>query len=437
MRLPGAICCWTFAWYTHSAPGEPYEDLGRAMQETAARGFDTLRVCAMPSYVSRALRTHERLRLAQFRQGISDNLRWYDFRGGITVDPPRRLLELFTEARRAGIRIVVSNWDFQQAFKFEAEPQLYERLRDLRSLEEMFGHIEVTLRDTLALLAEHDLLEVVAAVEILNEFEGTEVGPLAEIVPWRAEEQGPVVATAAYQRRVREEARAPIERTIEGLRGEFPDLPFTIDSTWPWTEPAPPANRDVTAVNMYITNKPIFPGYYELFSNGDLWFGEVLDAPSRPLLRGDAPPYLEWRASVADSWRDLYYPQCYLGLYLDPTRWLEFFTAEFGRHAPAAREQVLTLLDEATTMGGPWYLGEGFAVNPPTTSAWNQSAQSLEFHAWVVEQALARGACGLTPMTVAAPEHPDVWAEQDWLKVVNQTIREEGRKSNELIGFVS
>src|SRR5712692_6234377 len=128
------MCCSTFDWYTHSAPGEAYHDLGRAMRETAARGFDTLRICAMPSYVSRALRTGEHVQLAQFRQGVSANLRWYDFLGGITIDPPRRLLELFTEARRAGIRIVVSNWDFQQAFKFEAEPRLYERLRELRSL---------------------------------------------------------------------------------------------------------------------------------------------------------------------------------------------------------------------------------------------------------------------------------------------------------------
>jgi hypothetical protein len=303
----------------------------------------------------------------------------------------------------------------------------------------MFGHVEETLRDTLALLAEHDLLDVVAAVEILNEFEGTEVGPLAEILPWTTEEQGPVVATAGYQRRVREEARAPIEQTIEALRAEFPDLPFTVDSTWPWTEPAPPANRDVVAVNMYITNKPIFPGYYELFANGDLWFGEVLDASARSLLRPDAPPYGEWRASVPEGWRDLYYPQCYLGLYLDPARWLEFFTAEFGRHAPAARVQVLSLLDAARSSGGggPWYLGEGYAVNPTTTSAWNRSGQCLDFHAWVVEQALARGACGLTPTTVASPEHPDVWAEEDWLRAVNRTIREEGRKRSELTGFVS
>jgi hypothetical protein len=439
VRLPGAISCWTFAWYTHSAPGEPYDDLARAVGETAARGFDTLRICAMPSFVSRALRTGEGVSLARFRQGVSDKLRWYDFRGGFALDPPLRLVELFSEARRAGIRIVVSNWDFQQAFKFEAEPRLYERLRRLRSLDEMFGHVEATLRDTLGLLAEHDLLDVVSAVEILNEFEGAEVGPLAELMPWTAAEQGPVVATADYQRRVREEARAPIERTIEALRAEFSGLAFTVDSTWPWSEPSPPANCDVVAVNMYITNKPIFPGYYELFTNGDLWFGEVLDSPTRPLLRPGAPPYREWRASLTDDWRDLYYPQCYLGLYVDPGRWLEFFTAEFARHEAAARAQALSLLDaaQASAAGRPWYLGEGYAVNPPTTSTWNHCRQCLDFHAWVVEEALARGACGLTPTTVASPEHPDVWAEEEWLRAVNRTIREEGRDTSEVAGFVS
>jgi hypothetical protein len=383
------------------------------MDATANRGFDTLRICAMPSYVSRALRTGERLPVARFRQGVSDNLRWYDFRGGITIDPPRRLVELFTEAKRAGIRIVVSNWDFQQGFKFEAEPRLYERLRGLRTLDEMFTHVEETVRDTLRLLADNDLLDVVAAVEILNEFEGAEVGPLGEILPWTSDEQGPVVATSDYQRRVRAEARGSIERTIEALRADFPGLAFTVDSTWPWTEPAPPANRDVVAVNIYITNKPVFPGYFALFTNGDVWFGDVLDEPARGLLRPGAPPYAEWRASVPGDWRDLYYPQCYLGLYLDPARWLDFFTVEFSRNGAAARERVLSLLDEAQCSAGdgPWYLGEGYAINP-TTSPWNASQQCLEFHRWVVEQALARGACGLTPTTVASPEHPDVWAEE-------------------------
>ena len=381
----------------------------------------------MPSYVSRAIRSGvDELRLAEFAAGPSRNLRWYDFRGGIAIEPRRRLLELFREAERAGIGVVLSSWDFQQSFKFEAEPRLYDALRSMTSVDEMFAHVETTLRDVLSLLAEHDLLGAVAAVEIMNEFESAEVGPLTSLAAGSADGAGPFVATAAYQQRVRAATREPIERTIDALRADFPDVAYTVSTTWPWTDPPPPANRDAISVNMYITNKPVFRGYFDLFENGDAWFGQVLDEAARPLLREGAPRYDEWRASVGDDWRDLYYPQCYLGLYLDPKRYLEFFQAEFERGEEAAKRWIAELLDEvhasAEQEGIPWFLGEGYANNPPKTSLWNQSRQSLAFHEWVITEALARGADGLTPTTMGAPEHADVWREVEWLQRANRRI---------------
>jgi hypothetical protein len=422
--VPGAICCWTFCWYTHAAPGEPFEDLHAAAAAARARGFDTLRLCTMPSFVSRTLSTGEQVRLAEFARGPSRNLRWYDFRGGLAVDPRERLLELFRAARAAGLRIIVSNWDFQQGFKFEEEPRLRDALDALPDVDAMFGHVERTLGDVLGLLEESDLLDVVAAVEIMNEFESAEVGPLAGIAESRVDGSGPFVATAGYQHAVRAATCELVERTIDGLRADFPSLLFTVNTTWPWTTPEPPANRDLASVNMYLTNKPAFAGYLGLFEHGDAWFGRVDDEAAAPILRDGAPRYDDWLAENR-GWRDLYYPQCYLGLYLDPERHLEFLTAEFERREPELRRATLELLDEAAAQGLPWYLGEGYANSPPTTSRWNQSAQSLGFHRWVIKEALRRGACGLTPTTMASPEQPDVWAETAFLSAVNKTIREE------------
>jgi Sugar-binding cellulase-like len=429
VRPLGSICCWTFAWYTHVAAGEPYADLDRAAEEARARGFDTLRVCAMPSYVSRALRTGEELRLARFAAGPSRNLRWYDFRGGVTVQPVARLIELVRAARAADLRLVLSNWDFQQAFKFEEEPDLHQQLSGLTAVDAMFAHVEQTFRDVLSLLEQHDLLDTVAVIEIMNEFESAEVGPLTQLAAGSADGEGPFVATAGYQRRVRAATRGLVERTIDALRADFPELGYTVSTTWPWTDPAPPSNRDFVEANVYVTNKPVFPGYFELFENGDAWFGRVRDDVAYPLLRRDAQPYDDWLAEVGGGWRDLYWPQCYLGLYLDPERYLDFFAREFERGEPAAREVVTALLDEAARsaaeQGIPWYLGEGYANNPPTTSLWNQSPQSLAFHEWVIAEALRRGANGLTPTTMASPEHPDVWAEADWLRSANAMIGKE------------
>lgn len=42
------ICLWDFSWYTQAGPGQPYADLERAMQETRARGYNAIRICAAP-----------------------------------------------------------------------------------------------------------------------------------------------------------------------------------------------------------------------------------------------------------------------------------------------------------------------------------------------------------------------------------------------------
>ncbi|MEU5249904.1 cellulase-like family protein, partial [Streptomyces asoensis] len=43
-----AITLWDFSWYTQAGPGEPFADLDRAFAEAVDRGFNTVRVCAMP-----------------------------------------------------------------------------------------------------------------------------------------------------------------------------------------------------------------------------------------------------------------------------------------------------------------------------------------------------------------------------------------------------
>ncbi|WP_247607975.1 cellulase-like family protein [Streptomyces sp. SS52] len=42
------ICLWDFSWYTRTGPGEPFADLDEAFAQTVARGYNTVRVCAMP-----------------------------------------------------------------------------------------------------------------------------------------------------------------------------------------------------------------------------------------------------------------------------------------------------------------------------------------------------------------------------------------------------
>jgi DNA-binding FadR family transcriptional regulator len=427
-QLPGAICLWSFGWYTYVSPGEPYADLGEAMRQTRERGFDTIRICAMPGYVTRAIESgRDELEIASLGKGIVDNLRWYNFQGGVKIKPASRLLHLCEEARRHGVRIIASSWDFNQSFRFEVEPHLRDALQGMITVSEQFAYIEHTWHVVLHLLADHNLLDVISVVELHNELEGMEIGPSSQLFrEMSANEAGPKGTAPGSVRRIRSRTRDPIERTIAGLRAEFPQLLYTVNTVWPWTDPQPPANQDVYSVNFYVTDSMVLADYLALFEDGDLWQGRILDERVRPLLREGAPPFDEWMDQIGGHWQDPYYAQSYLGLWADPRRMADFFSRVFSQGEPIIKRQVITWLDNianaSRATGKSWYLGEGYADLASVTSLWDEGDQCRQFHAWVVEQAIARGATGLTPNAVASPENPDVWSLVDWLKGLNERI---------------
>src|SRR5690606_41772786 len=92
------ITMWDFCWYTMSMPGEPYHDLGARFEEAVLRGYNTIRICAMPYF----LFTSEGVRpgpLSFSNMGqVGARTRWYNCKGGATLDGHAHLLRLFAEA---------------------------------------------------------------------------------------------------------------------------------------------------------------------------------------------------------------------------------------------------------------------------------------------------------------------------------------------------
>ena len=43
------ITLWDFSWYVRTGPGEPFADLDAAFEQAVHRGYNTVRICAMPS----------------------------------------------------------------------------------------------------------------------------------------------------------------------------------------------------------------------------------------------------------------------------------------------------------------------------------------------------------------------------------------------------
>jgi hypothetical protein len=42
------ITLWDFSWYVRTGEGEPFADLDAAFAQAVERGYNTVRICAMP-----------------------------------------------------------------------------------------------------------------------------------------------------------------------------------------------------------------------------------------------------------------------------------------------------------------------------------------------------------------------------------------------------
>src|SRR5690606_31240600 len=110
-RRPGApdrlvITLWDFSWLTRSGAGEPFEDLDAACAQARERGYNTIRICAVPFLLFRSGLDTTALRLEPLGAGTPmadrywQHVRWYDVAGPTVVDVRARLLALFRAAQR-------------------------------------------------------------------------------------------------------------------------------------------------------------------------------------------------------------------------------------------------------------------------------------------------------------------------------------------------
>src|SRR5438445_5365022 len=126
MRL--TISLWDFTWYTRTGPGEPFADLDEAFRQAVDRGYNTVRICAMPYLLFGSGLDTGRLTLTGLGGQFGQKTRWYDVPGPSTVDGRAHLLNLFRAAQRHDCQVIVSSWEYQQSPSFLADDSWYRSL---------------------------------------------------------------------------------------------------------------------------------------------------------------------------------------------------------------------------------------------------------------------------------------------------------------------
>ncbi len=394
------ISLWDFTWYTRTGPGEPFADLDEAFRQAVDRGYNTVRVCAMPYLLFRSGLDTSRLTFTGLGGDFAQRTRWYDVPGRSTVDGRAHLLELFRAARRHDCRVIVSSWEYQQSPAFLTDDSWH---RSLLSVPP--GRRAEALADALAdlvdLLAAEGLADRVAFVELHNE---VQFGRLTDALEPGVD---PVLGLRPF-----------LERGIDRFKARHPAVPVTANYA---RVPVGslrgfPANADVAVFHPYVYG--VLRELYDEFALQDESRPFPQERAYAELLRPDAPPLDGWYPPEADRWRLsatlVQRRLVYAHDWCDPDKWDGWLYARYGDHRRAMAEVLDTWIEAAADLaaarGVPLVFGEGWVGYTPLLTDFEEGPVGSAICERAVRTAARVGAWGTVVCSNAAPHHP-MWTD--------------------------
>ena len=397
------ITLWDFSWVTRAGRGEPFADLDRAFRETVARGYNAVRVDAMPLLLfDDAGRPRDRLTMVPWPGRLGKGLRWYDQRQPATIRPAEHVRALFAGAKRHGVRVIASSWEYQQTPTFLAERGLADELAEIppaRRFERLGRGMDHLLR----FLSGHDLLDAVAYVELHNEVNASRLAD--------ADAADPLAAM-----------RQPQEEALAALRGAHPGTRFTTCYTNlpPERPDVVPADVDVLHVHVYE-----FGPLRDLYRAVGVYDGAYPTEFARSLWRADAPPYEEHVFGLGDRWREaatfVRRPMIHLHDACDPRAFDGWLRDRWPGQHEAVVERIERKLrayaDEARRRGVPAVVGEGWIGYTPLRSRFEAGPEGKEVVRRALRRARELGYWGAVLCSNHAPHHPE-WEEQTWRQLL-------------------
>jgi hypothetical protein len=408
-RDPLTITLWDFTWYTQTAPGAPFHDLAAAFDEAVDRGYNTVRICAMPYLLFGSGLDTSALRFEGLGGEYGQRMRWYDVSSPATVDGLPWLLTLFREAQRHDCKVIVSSWEYQQSPSFLVDESWYRALYAVPPAERSVALADA-LADLVALLQAEGLADTVAFVELHNEvqFSGLARGLNAGVLG----------------------LRDTLERGIDRFKGRHPGVPVTANyARVPVGEMRGlPRNADVAVFHPYVYG--VLDQLLDEFALRDPTRPYPQERAYRELLRDGAPPLDQWHPTGADAWKleATLIPQreVYTHDWCDPDKWDRWLYDRYGEHRRAMR-QVLDLwigaaADWAAGHDVPLVFGEGWVGYTPLHAKFEEGPVGAEICEHAVRRSAQVGAWGTVVCSNAAPQHP-MWQDVALQRRLNDEFR--------------
>lgn len=398
------ITLWDFSWYVRTGPGEPFEDLDAAFAGAVERGYNTIRVCAMPFLLFGSGLDTSALVLGPLGGGYAQRVRWYDVAAKTTIDAKAHLVALFEAAKRHGMFVILSSWEYQQSSAFAEDRAWYDSLMAVVP-DNRGERLADALADLVDFLEAECLDDRIAFTEIHNE---VQVGHLTDGLDYP---KGDIdAATVALKPR--------LSRAVDRFHSRHPDRMCTINYAH---VPVGGMRGIPDRVDLLVTHPYIYGVLDEFIQTFRLRspISEFRqDLAAEAFLLDGAPAIADWTVPEADRWK------------LDATivgkgeifahdwgnteaidRWLY---ERYGKY----RVQMATKLtlwidvaaDFAAARGIPTVFGEGWIGYTPLEGRFEEGPVGAEFCRFAIRESARIGAWGTIVCSNAAPQHP-MWQD--------------------------
>lgn len=407
-----AITLWDFSWYTRTAPGDAFEDLDEAFRQAVDRGYNTIRICAMPYLLFGSGLDPRALTFQPLGGDYGQGTRWYDVRGTATLDGRAHLLELFRAARRHDCRVIVSSWEYQQSPSFLAGDEWHRALTAVPPAERVTA-LANALADLVDLLVAEGLDDRVAFVELHNE---VQYSALTDVLEGK---QDAVLGLRPY-----------LEAGIEVFRARHPGVLVTANfARVPvGTMRGLPRNAGVAVFHPYVYG--VLNQLVDEFALRDPGRPFPQQRAGEELLRAGAPPLEDWLPPPADRWRldatVVSRREVYTHDWCDPDKWDAWLYNRYGEHR---REMAATLdtwiavaADWAAEHDVPLVFGEGWVGYTPLRTDFEEGPIGAEICERAVRASAAVDAWGTVVCSNAAPHHP-MWTDVALQRRLNGLFR--------------
>ena len=398
---------WDFSWYTQTAPGEPFHDLDQVFSETVERGYNTIRICAAPVLLfgDHGIDTSS-LRFANMGGEVGQKTRWYDARGGETLNLRARLLELFQRAKEHGVYVIVSSWEFQQSPAFLEGPEWFTMLEAIPA-DRRYLALADAQSALMSFLKEHGLDDRVAYVELHNEVDLSHFGTEGF---WKADdywEQAPLISEA-----------------VDAFRSHHPDVLCTVCFGVP-----PFIDMGSISSNLGVAHHHFYAYgvLRELVDWAQFLGSDPYPSPEfRSLLLPGAPDF-EGFAQEVEPWRwqatVIMREQFYAYDWADPIAWDSWLYRNYSKHEIAMKQaldvRLTAVANWARRTAVPVVIGEGWIGYTPYDSNFEDGPIGQEISAFGARRCAELGFWGTLVGSNRTPVHPG-WADIDFQRRINQ-----------------